>query len=75
MTQVPEQETARDSDLLTSGDVASALGVGVAVVQEWARDDKIAHITLPSGRYRFRRETIDAILAGTPASSSADSAA
>lgn len=69
MTQLPEHETARESELLTSAEVASALGVGVAVVQEWAREDKIAHITLPSGRYRFRRETVDAILAGTPATS------
>jgi excisionase family DNA binding protein len=64
MTQVPEQETVGESRLLTSGQVATALGVGVAVVQEWARDGKIPCITLPSGRRRFRREVIDAILSG-----------
>lgn len=65
MTQVPEQETAEaEPQLLTSGQVANALGVGVAVVQEWARDGKIPCITLPSGRRRFRREVVDKILAG-----------
>lgn len=66
MTQLPEQETAdAEAQLLTSPEVASLLRVGVAVVQEWAREGKIDCITLPSGRYRFRREVIEAILSGT----------
>lgn len=71
MTQVPEQETAGEGQLLTSGQVASALGVGVAVVQEWARDGKIPCITLPSGRRRFRRAVVDAILSGESPTSGA----
>jgi len=74
MTQVPEQETAGESRLLTSAEVASALGVGTTVVREWARDDKIEHITLPSGRYRFRREVLDAILTPATATAATDAA-
>lgn len=67
MTQVPDQETAEGPQLLTSPEVADRLRVGVAVVQEWARDGKIECIKLPSGRFRFRREVIDAILDGNVA--------
>jgi excisionase family DNA binding protein len=71
MTQVPEHETASDPELLTSGQVAAALGVGVAVVQEWARNGKIPCITLPSGRRRIKREVVDAILSGERAAGAA----
>jgi excisionase family DNA binding protein len=68
MTQLPANEGDEGKpQLLTSNQVASALGVGVAVVQEWARDGKIQCITLPSGRRRFKREVVDAILAGESA--------
>ncbi|GIE75753.1 hypothetical protein Aph02nite_17030 [Actinoplanes philippinensis] len=68
MTQVPPQETASKPELLTAKEAGEALGgVSDETVNRWARDGRIACITLPSGQRRFRREVIDAILAGNTA--------
>lgn len=68
MTQVPEHETGEAAPrLLTASQVADELEVAPETVLAWARDGKIAHITLPSGQRRFRREVVDAILAGNAA--------
>lgn len=77
MTQLPEHNPEREvPELLTAGEVGRLLGgVSDESVNRWAREGKIAHITLPSGARRFRRDVVDAILAGTPATASADSAA
>lgn len=72
MTQLPEQRPATGTELLTAKEVGEALGgISDETVNRWARDGKIDHITLPSGARRFKRETVDAILAGTPAGSAA----
>lgn len=66
MTQLPEQATASGPELLTAKEVGEALGgISDETVNRWARDGKLDHITLPSGQRRFRREVVDAILAGT----------
>lgn len=66
MTQVPEQEAGSLPRLLTVGQVAEILNVDVTTISDWARNGKIAFVTLPSGQRRYRREDIEAILAGTP---------
>ena len=72
MTQLPEHNPEAAPELLTAKQVGEALGgIDDETVNRWARQGKIAHITLPSGQRRFRRETVDAILAGTPATVSA----
>lgn len=65
MTQVPQQQPASRPELLTAKEAGEALGgVSDETVNRWARDGKLPCITLPSGQRRFRREIIDAILAG-----------
>lgn len=73
MTQLPEHETEPQvPELLTAGEVGKLLGgVSDETVNRWARQGKLSCITLPSGARRFRRETVDAILAGAPAPVSA----
>lgn len=68
MTQLPEHNPEVAPELLTAKQVGEALGgISDETVNRWARERKIACITLPSGARRFRRETVEAILAGTPA--------
>jgi excisionase family DNA binding protein len=68
MTQLPEHIPDASPELLTAKEAGALLGgISDETVNRWAREGKLAHITLPSGQRRFRRETIDAILAGTPA--------
>jgi predicted site-specific integrase-resolvase len=76
MTQLPEHNPEREvPELLTAGEVGRLLGgISDETVNRWARDGKLACITLPSGARRFRRDVVDAILAGTPATT-AESAA
>lgn len=62
------QMTTSDDPLLLPDEVASALRVDVQTVTRWARDGRIASITLPSGQRRYRRSVLDAILAGASGS-------
>jgi excisionase family DNA binding protein len=65
MTQVPPQETASRPGLLTAREAGEALGgISDETVNRWARQGKLACITLPGGQRRYRREVIEAILAG-----------
>lgn len=74
MTQLPEHSAEAAPELLTAKQVGVALGgISDETVNRWARDGKIACITLPSGARRFRRDVVDAILTGSPAT--ADTAA
>lgn len=66
MTQLPEHKPDSRPELLTAKEAGEALGgISDETVNRWARDGKLDHITLPSGQRRFRREVIEAILAGT----------
>jgi predicted site-specific integrase-resolvase len=69
MPQVPEHDPEQQQpELLTASQVAAKLGVrSEETISRWARQGKIASITLPSGQRRFRSEVVDAILAGTEA--------
>jgi excisionase family DNA binding protein len=51
-------------DVLTAPEAAKLLGVSDETVRKWVRTDKIAYFTLPSGRPRFRRSDIQAIIDG-----------
>lgn len=66
MTQLPEHNPDSVPELMTAGQVGKALGgISDETVNRWAREGKLACITLPSGARRFRRDVVDAILAGT----------
>ena len=60
------------SPLLTTAEVAEECSVDPETVRRWAREGRIAVITLPGGLKRFRREDVDRLL--TP-SESVDGAA
>jgi excisionase family DNA binding protein len=53
-------------DLLTTGEVAKILHVGPDTVTRWANAGRLAAVILPSGRHRFRRADVDAILGVEP---------
>lgn len=63
MTQVPEHNPDAAPELLTAREAGEALGgISDETINRWAKQGKLAHITLPSGVRRFRREDIAAIL-------------
>lgn len=76
MTQLPEHNPEPEvPELLTAGQVGRLLGgISDESVNRWARDGKIACIVLPSGSRRFRREVVDSILIGTPATTTGSAA-
>ncbi len=48
---------------LTTGQAADRLGVGAATVRRWAKEGRVRHVVLPSGRMRFDPADLDAYLA------------
>lgn len=50
--------------LLTANEVAEEFRLDPETIRRWARDGQIKSIRLPSGLYRFRREDIEALIAG-----------
>lgn len=54
---------ATPADLLTATEAAAAWGVSVHTVRRWAKEGKVATISLPSGRRRYRRSDVEALLA------------
>ena len=50
------------TDLLTCPEVAAELGVADETVRAWVRNEKIAHVLLPSGQPRIPRSEGDRIL-------------
>ncbi|BCJ45366.1 hypothetical protein GCM10010168_86350 [Actinoplanes ianthinogenes] len=68
MEQLPEQKTGEAlPQLYTAEEVALAVKVKESTVVTWARTGKIDAVVLPSGHRRFKREVIDALLAGQAA--------
>jgi excisionase family DNA binding protein len=49
-------------ELLTTAEVAQLLRVSQSTVQRWVQLGQIKAITLPSGGYRIRRETVQKLL-------------
>jgi predicted site-specific integrase-resolvase len=64
MTEAPPPK------LLNATQVAAKLEVSPETVTDWANKGKIDYIELPSGRFRYRQETVDEILAGRKAAAS-----
>lgn len=56
-----KEETEVKELLISSGEVASMLGVTVQTVLRWVKMDLIDSILLPSGHRRFRKSDIDII--------------
>ena len=46
-------------ELLSTGEVASALGVTINTVKRWAREGEIEAIVLPSGHHRIPRAELE----------------
>lgn len=53
------------ASLLTTAEVAEECSVDPETVRRWAREGRIAVITLPGGLKRFRREDVERILTPT----------
>jgi excisionase family DNA binding protein len=53
-----------DVVLLTTSEVAELFRVDQSTIRRWIDEGRIASITLPGGRKRYRRSDIEAILAG-----------
>lgn len=52
-------------ELLTIPEVADQFDVHPHTVRRWIKEGRLVPgVTLPSGRYRFRREDVEAILRG-----------
>lgn len=47
---------------LATGAAAAVLGVSDETLRRWADQGKVRHIRLPSGRLRFRRDDLEAML-------------
>ena len=56
-----------DVVLLTTSEVAELFRVDPSTIRRWIDEKRIAAITLPGGRKRYRRSDIEAILEGDPA--------
>jgi len=52
----------QDHPLLTAIQVASELNTSAETVRRWEREGRLHAVTLPSGRKRYRRSDIDALL-------------
>lgn len=52
----------RQIDLLSAKDAAILLDVSPDTVRRWTRNGKVPHVRLPSGRVRYRRADILALL-------------
>ncbi len=48
---------------LTTPDAAKRLGVGTSTLRRWAKEGRVRHVLLPSGRMRFAVTDLDAYLA------------
>ncbi len=44
-----------EAGMLTTGDVARALGVSINTVKNWVKSEKLSAVTLPSGHLRIPR--------------------
>lgn len=53
-----------DSALMKPREVAEVFDVSVETVNRWADDKKLPGVRLPSGRWRFRRSDVEALLSG-----------
>lgn len=55
-----------EDQLLTPGQVADMLRVGVETVARWADEGRIRCVRTPGGRRRYREAEIRALISGDP---------
>ena len=48
--------------LLTTGEAAEVLGVSDETLRRWTKDGLVRHVKLPSGRTRYHRSDLLAVL-------------
>jgi excisionase family DNA binding protein len=53
-------------ELMTVAEVAAMFRVSDETIHRWCRSGTLPFIPMPSGLKRFRREEVEAILAGEP---------
>lgn len=70
MSRQSREDTMSTTPQVTTTEAARLFGVSSETVRRWADAQLIPHVRLPSGRLRFRRSDIDALLtpveSGTP---------
>ena len=64
----PEPLLTTEETLLTAEEVAAVVRQDINTIQRWARNGVVPAIKLPGGRWRFRRDVVEAILRGEYAS-------
>lgn len=52
----------KHSELIDANEAAKILQVNPTTVRRWCHDKKIPHVKFPSGRIKFYREDIEAML-------------
>lgn len=70
MQDRPAPQGAEASELMTPSETQKALRVGATTLARWARNGDIPSVELPGGHRRYWRTDIDAILAGSTATTS-----
>lgn len=53
---------APNPDLMTTGEVANLLDVSPSTVTRWVKNGVLSAVVMPSGRNKFRRADIEALL-------------
>jgi excisionase family DNA binding protein len=56
-----------NTELLTAQEVAERLSVHVESVRRWTRRGELPAVRLPSGRYKYRADDVDAMIRGDAA--------
>lgn len=56
------RKTYEQAEMIAPSEAASLLGVTPATIRRWAHLGKIPYIHLPSGRMKFRRSDVEALL-------------
>lgn len=59
----------------TTPEAAARLGVGTSTLRRWAKEGRVRHVLLPSGRMRFLSADLDAVLVPRETVREADDAA
>lgn len=60
---MPRTQWENPDILLTPGQVAEALNVGVDTVRRWAQDGKLSAVRTPGGHYRYRASEVEKLIA------------
>jgi excisionase family DNA binding protein len=53
---------SQPDDILSAPEAAAIVGVTDDTMRRWAKEKRVRHTVTPSGRVRFRREDVEALL-------------